>query len=221
MRHNQSWYIAKVVTVDDPAKRRRIQARGPKETEEALPTEKLSWLQPIQLHSDSFSLPAVDESVLVLQFNDQRFWLDLPNKAAWQDFGDDYLTAWLFTHKDVLSAMYKESVGFEFKLTGNIKLETNKTTLTITDESVEFVFDKATITTDGTSLTAKINDVEISTDGSKVTIKNGGQNLATLIDELHTALQSHTHTTAMGPSGISINAADFSKNQSNFAQLLQ
>lgn len=215
------WYVATVVDINDPDKRRRIKARGPKETEDVLSTDALPWLQPVQLHQDDFSLPDVNSSILVLKFNSQCFWIDLPNKAAWQDFGDDYATAWLFTHKDVLKAVYLQSTGFEFDLTGDIVVKTDKTTCTIKADSIEFTFDKVKFSTDGKSAELTIDNVKCSTDGSKVSLSNAGVNLADVIANLEQALLSHTHTSSVGPTGTPINVQDFTKNNGDFKQLFQ
>lgn len=217
----QNWYIGKVVDIEDPDKRRRIKVRGPYELEDTIETEKLDWIVPLQLQQDYFFLPDVDTSVLIVRFGELKAWLDLPNKAAWEEFGDDYVNAWLYTHKDVLSAKYIESEGFTFALTGAIKLTTNNTELTVDDDKVELVYDKVTLTTDGKSVTLKCNNVEFSTDGSKATLKNQSVDLATLIDDLLSALQKHTHASNMGPTMAPTNISDFMTNQQKFKQLLQ
>ena len=181
---NLSWYIAKVVTIEDPDKRRRIQARGPHETEEAVPTEKLPWLLPWQFHSTDFQLPAVDESILVLVFGNYRVWVELPDKQAWQDFGNDYVNAWLFTHKDVLYQKYTESNGFEYKYVGDIKIETDESIITIKQKNVEIDNNdfnvklnggkELVITIGDTKITANKQKIELNCNNSTILAKSTG-----------------------------------------------
>jgi hypothetical protein len=183
---NLSWYIATVVTIEDPDKRRRIQARGPHETEEAVPTEKLPWLLSWQFHSTDFQLPEVGESILVLVFGRMKVWTELPDKQAWQDFGDDYVNAWLYTHKDVLYQKYTETNGFEYKYVGDIKIETDESVITIKKKDVEIDNNDFNVKVNGgkelvitisnsTKITANKSKVEIKCDNASIVAKKNGQ----------------------------------------------
>jgi hypothetical protein len=217
----EPWYIGKVVNINDKAKRRRIQVRGPRESEDAVPDDKLLWIPPFPLSPSDFWLPNVGEPIMILRFGDFRMWIELPCSEDWQDMSDDdYGTAFMHKHHDVLEQTYKMSEGFVTKYVGNIKVLTDSTTLIVTKDNVDFTFNDVHIVTDGSSLTAKVKDVEFSTDGSKATLKNGSQSLADILDRLETALISHTHQ-GITPTSPPINLADFNKNKADFKQLLQ
>lgn len=221
LTNDTRWYIATVVTIADPDKRRRIQARGPMETEEAVPTEQLPWLQPFMISKDYFELPEVGESVLVLQFQDLRVWVELPDMASWSEFSEeDYARAWLLTHKDVYKALYTDSAGFDILYVGNIKVKTDNTETVLTEDSATITYNTVKLETNGEQFKLTVGDVVIDTDGKLLSIKNGQTDLLTLLNDLQAALQAHTHPTGTGPSGPPINIADFIKNQQDYAKLL-
>lgn len=211
------WCIARVVSIDDPDKRQRIQVRQPKDLdEESLPDKNLAWIQKLPIRQDSFTLPEVDSSVLLVRFGELVMWTDLPNKQAWQGFGNDYATAWMYTHKDKLICTYTESDGFTFILDGEIALHSTKASVTMGENGVSMTCGDFLVTTDGSLMSIKLNDAEISTDGSTfnlkvkdvefstngslVSLKNAQVNLADVIDAMMTSLQSHVHATPVGPS---------------------
>jgi hypothetical protein len=217
----QPYYIAKVIDIDDPEHRRRLRARGPRETEIDVPEDCLAWLPAFQLNSDTFSLPNVGEPVAVFKFGNLLMWTELPDKSSWQGFNDDYATAWMQKHKDVMLATYKQSEGWYKKQLGNIKIETDNAIITIQGKNIELSVGNVNITTDGTAVSIKADKVEISTDGSKVTVKNDGVSLADVLDKLEVALAKHTHPTPAGPSNVPININAFTETRSQFKQLLK
>jgi len=217
---NRQWNLATVVDNADPEKRRRLKLRFPNMSEEDIDDDHLQWTLPEQGKSEDFDLPDIGETVLCLTTADYERWLYLPDKASWQDFSDDdYPTAMLRMHKDVMMVKYEESKGWQIALLKDIDIVTDSTETVITSDEVTFTFNDVEIKTDGSSVTMKVKDTEFSTDGSTFTIKNGGCNMKDLLDALHQALISHTHPTAVGPSGPPINAADFSQSMSKFDQL--
>lgn len=216
----RKWNLAKVVDNADPAKRRRLKLRFPNMSEDDIDDDHLQWTLPEQGKSEDFDLPDIGDTVLCLTTDDYERWLYLPDKASWQDFSDDdYATAMLRKHKDVMSVKYEESNGWTIELLKDIKFNTDKTETVITGDNAKFVYDKVEVVTDGASVTVKVNNCEFSTDGSTFSIKNGSCNMKDLLDALHQALLAHTHPTAMGPSGPPINAADFSQSMTKFDQL--
>ena len=222
IHQGEPWYIAKVVSITDPDKRRRIQVRGPRELEDSVPDKKLQWISPCMLSPSDFWLPKVGEPVLILRFGDLRMWLELPNSKDWSEYdNDDYGTAFMHKHHDVLEQTYKLSEGFVSKYVGDIKTQTDSTTLVIKKDTVDFTFDNVHIVTDGSSLKITVKSTEISTDGNKITIKNGGVNLADALDELEQALLKHNHQSPAGPTSPPINAGEFSANKAKLKQLLK
>lgn len=233
------WCIARVVSIDDPDKRQRIQVRCPKDLdEESLPDESLDWIPKLPIRQDSFTLPEVDTSVLLVRFGELTMWTDLPNKQAWQSFGDDYATAWMYTHKDKLICTYTESDGFTFMLDGEVALNTLTATITMgeagvsvqcgdflatTDGSLCTVkLGDASFSTDGSTFNMKVKDVDFSTNGTLVSLKNGQVNLAEVIDAMMTSLQSHVHATPTGPSSPpTTELSNFIKQQQQYKMLLK
>lgn len=217
-----TWYIGTVVDIIDPDKRRRLKVRGPKVSEEAVPDDKLNWLNPFQLSKDHFDLPDVNSSVLILGFDKAEFWIELPDKASWSEFSDDdYPTAFLSKHKDVYSKQFTESEGFAVNYVGDIKVNTDSTETIVTEESISHVFNDVTIKTDGSNLNITVGGVEIDTDGSKISVKNNGSDLKTAINDLFTAIYAMTVQTAQGPSSPPINTSAFKAAESKFNSLLK
>lgn len=204
----RTWNLATVIDNADPDKRKRLRLRFPKQGTDDIPDDKLLWTLPAQtMPSASFDLPDIGDTVLVLTNNDYVRWLYLPDKSQWSDLStDDYTTALVRKHKDVLSIMYTKSNGWQLNMSG---------------KSIDLVYDNVHITTDGTALTATIKDIKVDTDGSKLSVSNNSVDLKQLIDSLLDALQKHNHTTPTGASGVPINLQDFIQNKTDFDKLLK
>lgn len=221
-KDQKTWYIGKVVSAKDPDKRQRLQIRRPTVSQEDIADDKLTWLPKFPSEQDSFALPEAGQPVLVLMFDDMHFWLPMPNKAAWQDFGDDYERSWLATHKDVLEAKFTDAAGFSFTLNGNVAVKTGNTSILVTKDSIKLDFKDLHIDSDGSSYTMKVKDVTLSTDGSRVSVSNGQQSLASILDNMMQTLQQHVHPTPAGPSGPPASKlADLKKQQAAYKQLLK
>lgn len=216
----RSWNIGTVVDNADPDKRRRLKLRFNNQAD--IDDDHLLWVNALPIASEHFDLPDKDDKVFVIILDDLTLWTYLPDKSIFGELSDDdYATAFIRKHKDVLDVKYEESNGWTGVIKKNIAIETEKTKTTIKEDKIEFEFDKVKVETDGSSVAVKVNQVEFSTDGSKATLKNASVNLADVINDLETALQTHQHPTATGQSGPPMNVSDFITNQLKFKQLLQ
>lgn len=204
----RTWNLAKVVDVADPDKRRRLKLRFPMQSVSDIPDDKLLWVLPAQTgQSANFDLPSVGDTVLVLITGDLQRWLYLSDASEWQSIADDdYATALIRKHADVLSLQFIQSVGW---------------TIDIAGKAIHITYDNVDITSDGKECTMQVGDIKVSTDGKALSVSNNSVDLKQLIDDLHTAIQQHTHTTPTGASGVPINLSKFISNKQDFDNLFK
>lgn len=229
---HQSWYIAVVADVADPDKRRRLRLRGPDENEDAVPTDKLPWINAFNTSKDDFQLPAVDEKVMVFMFGKLKLWTELPDYESWSEFSeDDYATAFMEKHKDKFSRQFTESEGWKTLYVGNIELTTDLTHTThadkaieseITADSTKITQNQVELSTDGKSLKLTVNQVTIETDGTKIKLANATGDLLSCIESLIDVFKQHTHQTPAGPSSpLSIDLPQVEIVSQKFSSLLK
>lgn len=94
--------------------------------------------------------------------------------------------------------------------------------LTCNQEKIEVLKgDKLTVLIDTESITMKADQATIKAGTGGLTLTKGSSGLKKTLDDLLTAILALTVTTGVGPSGTPINAADFTKIQSDLSNYLE
>lgn len=94
--------------------------------------------------------------------------------------------------------------------------------LTCDQEKIEVLKgDKLAVLIDAESITMKAEQATIKASTAGLTLAKGSSGLKKTLDDLLTAILSLTVTTGVGPSGTPINAADFTKIQSDLSNYLE
>lgn len=194
--HREPWYMATVADNADPDKRRRLRLRGPDESEEAVPTDALPWINAFPRSRNDFFVPDVGDTVLVINnLGKLQLWTELPDKTKYQL--NDYANAFFEAHKDAFSRKYDDS-EWTILYKGNLHETFDNDTIDITQGSVKLE------TNSSGTLKLTVNDVVIETDGSKVHIANGSKNLFTILDQLMTTLETQTFMAPSGPTSVAM-----------------
>lgn len=94
--------------------------------------------------------------------------------------------------------------------------------LTCDQEKIEVLKgDKLSVLIDAESITMKADQATIKAGTGGLTLTKGSSGLKKTLDDLLTAILALTVTTGVGPSGTPINAADFTKIQSDLSNYLE
>lgn len=94
--------------------------------------------------------------------------------------------------------------------------------LTCNQEKIEVLKgDKLSLLIDTESITMKADQATIKAGTGGLTLTKGSSGLKKTLDDLLTAILALTVTTGVGPSGTPINAADFTKIQSDLSNYLE